>query len=200
MAFIFSAPFWFTWGFSGMMSILLLAIWFLHFLKRWPLKMWVFLVALSIQAVSVGAYFFLLWTSYGGLRGEKYFLPPQNQILLTSAMHMLQPYLVGWVAALIIALVLWKIYARSKDQVAFDLTDVYWITLGCGLCSWPGLLPFLALIFAFAVLGMIFLVIIRKRSFHDRLVISPFIVPAAVISLMTNPWVLPWTHLDKIRF
>ena len=182
------------------MVIVVILLWFVYFIRRELVRISFIYILTGIQIISVGAFFFLLWATYGGLKHTGYFLPPHSQILLTSTMRMFQPYLIGWVVALVLGFLLWFLFIKRGNSSILDVSDIFWIVLGAGICGWPTIFPLLATIILFTIFGMLVLVILKKRSINDRIVITPFVVPAIVTSLLSSPWVLAWTHLDKIRF
>lgn len=81
-----------------------------------------------------------------------------------------------------------------------DVRDVQLLVLGLVATGWPAGLIFLAGVFALSVIGMITLVTLRKKKVTDRLIVTPYIIPAAIMTLIFKAWLLDWTGLIKIRF
>lgn len=127
-------------------------------------------------------------------------LPPHNQYLLTEAISGLQPIIVGAIHSAIWFALLWFIFLRRGKGMMLDVQDVQLLVLGLLAVGWPAGLIFLAATFLLAVVGMIGLVIVRKKKLNDRLVITPYIIPAAILTLFFGSWAMRLTHLDKIRF
>ncbi len=127
-------------------------------------------------------------------------LPPYNQYLLTEAQSGIVTMIVAVLHAALWFFFLWYLFLRRGKGAMLDVQDVQLLVLGLLAVGWPAGLIFLATTFLLAVVGMIGLVILKKKSVNDRLIITPYIIPAAILTLFFGSWAMRLTHLDKIRF
>ena len=142
----------------------------------------------------------LLYYSYAHDKLGRYLLPPKNIILIQRSIAGLVTIIAGWVAVLILVLLLSPLF-RKKSQTQFmSQKDAAALVLGAAAVGWPGIFLFLVGIFVLAFFGLLFLIIIRRRSMHDRMVVGSYILPSAVITIILNQWLQYWTHLINIRF
>lgn len=177
-------------------------VWFVFFIRRGGarqnhLKVFFFILSLQFlaHAFSTTRLGFQIHDQLGF-----HALPPYNQYFLTQAIGGVQTLAVGAIHAAIWLLILWYFFLYRGKGVLLDVVDAQLIILSLVAVGWPAGLVFLACNFALAVIGMIVLVVLRKKSLTDRLVITPYIIPAAILTLFLGHYVLAWTHLDKIRF
>lgn len=155
---------------------------------------------LVVQLLHVGLYVLLMWMGFKQSSDGVAFLPSHSQFLLIRAAQSVTSVLAGWIFAFIQLVVLWYVFVRRGRQEVLDGLDVMMLTIGSAAVGWPEAIIFLGLTFLLATLWLIILVIFRKKTMFDRLVISQVILPAILLTLASSKWLLFWTHLDKIRF
>lgn len=158
--------------------------WLVAGLQVFSLLMGGFLYALALRASQFGRYLFSM----------------HNNLVLSQGWEQMQTVLAGWIAAVLLMGMLWYLFLKRGRGEMLDSIDVATIMLGAVAVGWPSTFIFLAISFALTVLGMIVLIIFRKKSINDRLIVTPFIIPAAILTLFFGPYLLALTHLDKIRF
>lgn len=168
---------------------------------RRPKRIWPFAVTtiVLLTAIFVTGEFL----SYLDSRDKdlaKYFYPPYSHDYLSRAFHAFSGIYSGWIAAGVLGAMLYLLFIRIGKENLLDRRDIWLMVLGAVCVGWPGLLVFLGFIFGLSILGMMTLVIMKKKTLHDRLIITPFIVPAAVLTLFTSSYLLTITNLYKIRF
>ncbi len=163
----------------------------------WPQIFW---VVITCQLLLTGNNVFSLVMRMRNSFFTKELVNFQKPYLPGQIFTMVQPLLAGWIAAGIIGLLGYYFFIRRGHEQLFDRRDLWLVVIGCAIVGWPAIFVFLASIFVCSVLVMLFLVIIRKKSMTDRLVVTPCILPAAIITILIGPFVLPLTHLDVIRF
>lgn len=100
--------------------------------------------------------------------------------------------------AVILVFGLWAV--RRQRFTQFGADDWLGLSLGTLAVGWPAVLPFLGLVILLSILGLVAQILIRKKTLADRLIITPYILPAAIVTLIIKAPVLAFTHLDKIRF
>jgi hypothetical protein len=162
----------------------------------WP---WVFTVAI-IQAVALGLYGLLLWRWF---HADPYRLVriQANQAYFTiQLMSPVFALVATWLTALAAGFALVKIFIQRTKSAFLDLTDVALLVVGMAMVGWPSAFIFLAAVFVLSVAAMLVLVMIRKKKVTDRLVITPYIIPAAIAVLLCRDWLLHITYLWKINF
>ncbi len=130
----------------------------------------------------------------------KAYLPPYSTYIFDHVAHNVVSLLAGWSAAALLMGTLWFIFLKRGRGKMFDVPDLVLVVVGAVAVGWPAVFIFLATTFIFSVAGMLVLVLLRKRSVNDRLVITPFILPSAIVTLFSGQYLLALTHLDKIRF
>lgn len=106
----------------------------------------------------------------------------------------------GWISAVLLFSLLYFFFLYKKNETFLDKNDVMIIVLGAAAVGWPAVFVFLALVFVLSVLAMLALVVLKKKTLADRLVITPYIIPAAVLTLIFGNYLLQITHLNVIRF
>ncbi len=131
---------------------------------------------------------------------QKYFYPPYSNNFLTQALNDLTTLTSGWVAAAILGLGLYLLFLRRGQEQFINHRDLWLIIIGAIAVGWPAVLVFLGYTFILSILGMIGLIILKKKTFHDRITITPFIIPSALVTLITGKFVLVFTNLIKISF
>ncbi len=140
------------------------------------------------------------WTKLAADDVTSKLLPPHSLFYLSKVQTEITSLAIGWLVALVLFWFLKKFFLDRHHGSFLDGTDAALLTLGTAAVGWPTIFPFLAAVFVFAVVIMIGLVIVRKRTVHDRLVITHAIIPAAIAVLMTESWILSVTKLGKIGF
>lgn len=131
---------------------------------------------------------------------QKYFLPPYSNAFFKVALRSFTWQGSGWAAAITLGYILYLLFLRHGRAQFLDQRDVWLLILGAVSVGWPTVLIFLGLVFALSVLGMVGLILVKKRNLNDRLIITPFILPAAIITLFIGSYLLTVTHLYKIQF
>ena len=106
---------------------------------------------------------------------------------------------VNWAFTAGVGLVLWGLFVKRGRSQIMDQNDVLLFTLGGLITGWPAGLLFLGMTFVLAIVWMVALVILKKKTMADRLVVTPVIAPAALITLLFSPILLQWTGLFVIR-
>ncbi|MBI2984290.1 MAG: hypothetical protein HYY50_01565 [Candidatus Kerfeldbacteria bacterium] len=157
---------------------------------------WLVTVQLAFLFLSHG----LLWRDFRRSDFTRWLVPPHNWFLVDQFNQDLTSLLAGWLAAGVLFLLLALLFVKVWPGKFLDPTDLMLLSLGAGVVGWPSVLLFLGLTFATTVIGLVFLVIIRRRSARDRLVITPFIPVAVILTLVFQTPLLAWTHLGAIRF
>lgn len=128
------------------------------------------------------------------------YLPPHGTYFFDQLARNVTPLLAGWVISGAVMALLLYVFVKRGGSLMLDQHDVLLITIGAAATGWPGVFIFLATLFALAVIGMIVLVIFRKKSIQDRLIVTPYVLPAAILTVLFGSYPAAWTHLDKIRF
>jgi hypothetical protein len=131
---------------------------------------------------------------------QRFLLPPHSSWLWEYLGRGGANMLAGWCFTLGFGLVLWWLFIRATGRRLADQRDVILIVLGMAVIGWPGMLLFWGMIFIISILAMIYLVVTKKKSAQDRLLITPYIIPAAILTLIFKIPLLEITHLVKIRF
>lgn len=112
----------------------------------------------------------------------------------------MQGIVVGWFLAASLGVLSWYLFLKRGRGSLLDADDIFLLLIGTAAIGWPGVFVFLALLFALSILFMLGLVLLRKKSLSDRLVITPYIIPTAIITLIFQTELLVFTHLYVIRF
>lgn len=92
-----------------------------------------------------------------------------------------------------------KIRRFKNGIILMNEQEVMATTVNSVAVGWPAVFIFLGLVFILAVLWMLVLVLLRRRTLQDRLEVAPAIVPAAVITFLLRTDLLAWTGLAVIR-
>lgn len=154
------------------------------------------LVILFTSAVSYQIY---AWWYYQSTPYGRNFLPPQSNYFYSQLGVALSNVISGVIATAII-LTLGLLLVRKQKMSQFGTDDWLLLSIGTLAVGWPAVLPFLAIVIVLSILGLIIQILLKKKTLSDRLIITPYIMPAAIITLATKAQVLALTHLDKIRF
>ena len=198
----FDIPIWLSFAGYGLLGLVVLFNQWL-ILRRPPVTLPIFRRAvwliLMIQVLVIVVSFVDRYVGLGGEKLGPYLLPPKNPFLIASAFRQLQTVLAGWVVTLFFFLLMSFSQRRFPKRLVLE-TDLAMFLLGLGAVGWPANLIFLALTFFITAVGMSILLLFRRRNLQDRLVISPFIIVATLLTLALKPWLLSITHLSSIRF
>ncbi|MBI5466701.1 MAG: hypothetical protein HY975_00590 [Candidatus Kerfeldbacteria bacterium] len=204
MAISIALPDWLLWSGRGALLLLLLVASLLVVrgqLARYPRRRFGLISAVAvIQLLVIATFAFDYWDR---LVSAPYlaFLTAHNSPFFTGTIwHQYQTMLAGWAFTAVLFIACWYYFLKRKHGVLLDEFDVFLLVVGAAVVGWPSALVFLAAVFALTVLGMVILVLLRKRSVHDRLIVTPFILPAAMLTILYGDWLLLWTYLVKIRF
>lgn len=130
----------------------------------------------------------------------KYSYPPFSYDFLRNTLGNVTTLVSGWVAAAILGLILNLLLFRRGQELFITRREFWLLVLGAVCVGWPAILIYLATIFVLSVVGMIGLILMKKKTLQDRLVIAPFIIPATLITFLTGQYTLVLTHLNKISF
>ena len=190
------------WIQMSLFIILLIVLCILYWRQRLGygmLRRTIFL-QLGIHLLGIASYAALIWIYFRQTTYASLYLPPQGSVLLTNLAMGFTTIISGWVFVAVFFIGLWYFFLRRGQGAMLDVRDVGLFMVGAIPNGWPGGLLFLAIVFALSVFGMITLVIFRKKKLTERLIITPYILPAAILTLITGPYFLALTHLDKIRF
>lgn len=145
-------------------------------------------------------YHISLWYVYALTPHLKYLTPTRGTFLIQLVERDLTAVLSGWVFGVIFGIAGYWIFIRRGKEQYLDSFDLALLLIGVVAVGWPAGLIFFAGVFAFSIVGMIGLIIVRKKQVTDRLIITPYIIPAAILTLLFKVWLLDWTGLTKIRF
>lgn len=189
-----------SWASFGATAGALLLIFILNLRKRifpWR-KIIFFLVLIQLAGIFVTAFFFTKKIQDDSL--DRYLLRPDSPYIWQQVITLLRPFVAGWLAAgALFAILAWVFIRRTRERL-LDRTDVMLLTISVAAVGWPTVFILLGMTFAFTVVGMLVMVAMRRRTLADRLIITPFIIPAALVTLALEPWLLNLTGLIKIRF
>lgn len=189
------------WLTVGLLS-LTLVLWGWRFRRRSFVRddRWAITVVAAVQLLSLVAYYGLFWHQLAVGKATKGLLRWPSPYVTSHVLRDLTSLVVGWLAALLLLLILRRVFLIRGKGLMLDGTDIALLVVATGVVGWPGFFLMLAATFALSIVGMIVLVIIRKRKIDDRLIITPFIIPAAVAVLVFLDKLLAWSHLAKIGF
>lgn len=166
-----------------------------------PKKMFPFLLATAfVQWAAIAVTYILTAREYAVDPVKKFLLPPHSTILWRHASTDVTALVTGWIFALVLLVVLWRYCIIRRRGELLDGVDIALLVLGAAAVGWPAVFIFLVLVFAVTVIGMLILVLLRRRAITDRFVITPFILPAAILTLLFHAWLLRLTHLGRIGF
>ncbi len=162
-----------------------------------PGLIWLVLVG-QLLVTGVNIYYFISQLQHSVF--QRPLLSLHSTYFVGQVWSLFQTLLAGWISAAILGWFAYIIFIRIGREQMFDRQDVWLAVIGAAIVGWPGILIFLAITFVLAVVAMLGLVIFRKKKVSDRLVITPYIFPAVIVTLLAGPYLLALTHLDKIRF
>jgi hypothetical protein len=117
----------------------------------------------------------------------------------SEATQAITSQLVNWLFALLIGSSLWWVFPKRGRRDALDERDILLFALGIMVTGWPAGLIFLVLSFGLAALGLLVFISLRRRQASERLIVTPFIMPAAMITYVFSSQLLAWTGLLVIR-
>jgi hypothetical protein len=145
-------------------------------------------------------YYGAWWNRLAGNPVTKRLLWPTSDYLVRHAMVDITSLIAGWGAGVVLLLGCGWFFLRRGGGKMLDGMDVGLLFFASVAVGWPSFLIVLGMTFVLAIVWMVFLVIIRKKTLQDRLIISPVIIPAALITLIFQERLLTLTHLVKIGF
>lgn len=161
---------------------------------RQVLRISLLIILISFFCYQLYSVLFYLRNGFGRL-----LLPPHSYFFYHQFGAALSNILSGLIAsAVILFFGLWLVHQKKMTQFGTD--DWLGLSLGTLAVGWPAVLPFLGLTIAMSIFGFIFQILLRKKTLTDRLVITPYIMPAGIVVLVAKAQILALTHLDKIRF
>ena len=161
---------------------------------------WIILAVGGIQVASMAVYYAMFWHQLAAGQTTSLLLQNGAQYVWRHALTDLTSLTVGWLVALaLLWFVRWFFLMRGRGMM-IDGTDGALLVVAAAAAGWPGIFLMLAATFVLSILAMIVLVILRKKTLQDRLIITPYIIPATVFVLIFSDWLLAWTHLAKIGF
>lgn len=108
-----------------------------------------------------------------------------------------------WLASFGFATVLTLLFVwlwRAKRGMVIDGADITLLTLGMLTVQWPNMLIMLLLLFVLVLLMQIVLVAFKKRTINDRLIITPAIPLAVILTFLYGNYLAQLTGLGVIRF
>lgn len=183
---------------AGAYSLCLVLAWY----KRQRLaRAWTHFAALAgLQALNLAGYSWVLWQWYQATPTRQTFVWSSKLPYIQNLVTAVIPLCVGWLFATVLALFLWWLFVRRTKEQFLDATDVWLVVLGVAAVGWPAALVYLAMVFLISVLGMLVLIIFRRKQLSDRLVITSYIVPAAIATLAFHDTLLRLTFIWKIGF
>lgn len=146
------------------------------------------------------AYAAALWIYFSGSIYATALLPPRSNFLTERITQGIVTHISGAIGAAVVFFLLRYFFIQKKRGTKLDETDILLLSISSLAVGWPTMFIFLAMVFALSVVGMLVLVVLRKKTIYDRLVITPFIIPAAIVTLWAGPYLLIFTHLNKISF
>lgn len=184
--------------------LLLVFAWRSHFLRnlerqhRWRITILILLGAYHV--ISMVVYGFMFWHTLSTSTQFGLLASFHEPLFASAVTRKIQYLLAGWLAALVLGIVLGAVVHRQKGQGWIDQSDIFLLVLSTAIVGWPNVLYFLAITFILALLWLIVLIIARRRTIHDRLVITPAIIPAALVSIFFQDWFNHFINLQRIRF
>lgn len=196
-----SVALWWGRGTDVALGILLLVTWILSLKNNAHFAAYrrVALLCLTLVIMSAFGYQgYALWYYNQSPIGRN-LLPPHSLYFYQQLGVALSNMISGIIAAACI-LVFGLVSTRSGRLSQFGADDWMALTLGTLAVGWPAVLPFLAIVVLLSILGLITQIVLRKKTLADRLILTPYILPGAIITLIIKSPVLTFTHLDKIRF
>lgn len=202
MSFTIVTEGWIEWMVLGVsIGLLVMAAWYVQ--KDALTRKKIGTILAGLVALQLGQHIAAYVQTYVAYRNDavsKYLIPPHNQFLLERGLVSEMTIIINWAmgAALLGA---WWWFGIKKTRGRFiDARDIILLTLAAVAVGWPTWLLAYAGIFFLSILGMVVLVLLRKKSLADRLIITPYIIPATIIVLVFRTLLLDWTGLIKIRF
>lgn len=158
------------------------------------------LALFGVQIISLVLYYSAWWHRLASNPLTKNLLWPKSDYLVRHVMTDMTSLIAGWGIGVLLLLVCGWFFLRRGGGKLLDGTDIGLLFFASVAVGWPSFLIVLGMVFILAIVWMIVLVILRKKTVQDRLVISPVIIPAAVLTLVFQSQLLMLTHLEKIGF
>lgn len=158
------------------------------------------LAIFGVQIASLILYYSAWWHRLAGNPATKNLLWPKSDYLVRHVMTDMTSLITGWGVGVLLLLFCGWFFLRRGGGKLLDGKDIGLLFFASVAVGWPSFLIVLGMVFILAVLWMILLVLLRKKTIHDRLVISPVIIPAAILTLIFQEQLLTLTHLAKIGF
>jgi|GEM_PF-2429500 len=122
------------------------------------------------------------------------------EILTRQLLYQMYQLVMGWVISGIGFFVLNWFFLKRHRGLMLDVLDIQRLVIGMIIVGWPRIPIYIALVFILSVLGMIGLLIFRRKKLSDRLIITPYIIPAAIVTLILGQRVLEVTRLWMLSF
>lgn len=160
----------------------------------------ILLAIFLVQVSAFIAYAVLLYRSLISAEIGKYLFSWNNEFYLHRLAIYVTTVVAGNIAAALVFLGTWFIFIQRGQERLLDRTDAVILTASAVAVGWPGILLLLGGVFITSLIGLLILIALRKKTIHDGLVITPYILPTAVVILVVQNYLLAITHLDKIRF
>lgn len=161
--------------------------------KKYLLSLSAILIA-SFVLYQVYTYVFYFRSPLG-----RFLLPPHSTFYYQQFGAAFSEILSAFIAATVV-LVLGIFFVRKQRVTQFGADDWLCLSIGTLAVGWPAALPFLAVVILLSIFGLIMQILVKKKTLADRLIITPYIMPAAILTLVLKSPLLALTHLDKIRF
>jgi hypothetical protein len=196
-----SLKFIYDWLSLIVFSLVCLLLIFEYFRKKEISKKMVyacFIIFLIIMAVNLFLYSFIQYSDLKNGSLSKYFLPPYSNYYLNLLEKSITGYAVRLLTGLAVGFLFWFLVRLTKGLV-LDIQDVGLLVFGSLIAGWPDVFIFLFFVFVPVVLCNLFLIIIRKKTVHDRFIITPFIPVAIIITIFFGGYLSQLTGLFNIR-
>lgn len=165
---------------------------------RWLAKVLLAVGALQLATI---AFYYIRWAIDLNVdEVSRKLLPPYSTFYLSHLQTEVTALAVSWLVTLLVWWGgRWWFLQRTKGRM-LDGLDVMLLVIGVAAIGWPGLFLYGAALFIVSVLAMVALVIIGQKRMTDRLIVTPYIIPVAVIMLFLRAWLLGGTGLWRIGF
>lgn len=190
-----------SWGTTAAL-VLVLIVWERHLRRASSVRevRWVIYTVLGIQVASYIIYYSLWWHQLANDPVQKHLLWPESDYMLRQLLIHISSLVAGWLSSLAVLLTLWYYFIKRGKGLMLDGADVARFVVATLVTGWPSFLFVFALSFVLGVLWMLAQVLAQKKTLQDRLVITPAILPAAIIALVFQSQLLGFSHLEKIAF
>jgi hypothetical protein len=192
---------WIIWIQKGSTIALLVILLLRRYRGRSSVReRWAILTLFFIQFGSLVAYYIAWSNRLAADPLTQGLLWPKSNFLIPHVQTDIISLLVGWGASSAILLFLGWFFVRRGKGKMLDASDVAQLFIASVAVGWPTIFIVYGMIFVLAVVMMIGAVLLRKKSLNDRLIITPAILPATIITLLVQDRLLALTHLAKIGF